>query len=396
MNILTFNYEYPPIGGGGGVIHALIAEELARRHLVSVVTSAYSGRGEQHERVNGVEVYRVPVLGRTDRNVATMRSLFSYLPAAVLQGLRLVRRCPFDVVNGHFALPTGPASISVARLAGLPHVISLHGGDIFDPSKKLSPHRHRLFRWAVAGVLNGSDCVVAQSTNTRDNVYRYHRYKGAIEIIPHGIRIPDVPRASRDELGLPPDVFLTVTVGRLIERKAIHELVQTLAAEPCANVHLAVVGAGPLEKALRELVARLGFEERVHFMGFVDENTKWRILSVSDAYVSSTMHEGFGLVYLEAMAAGLPVVTYGNGGQADFLIDGSTGFLVSAGNREALASAIGRLAAVPEEARRMGEANRARADGYRIERCAAMYESLFEKLAISARSKLTVAKGAVR
>lgn len=359
---------------------------------MSVITSACCGRGGGREQVNGVDIYRVPVLGRTDRNVATMRSLFSYLPAAVLQGLRLVRKRSFDVVNGHFAVPTGLASISVAKLAGLPHVISLHGGDIFDPSKKLSPHRHRLLRWTVARVLNGSNCVVAQSTNTRDNVYRYHRYEGPIEIIPHGIRIPDVQRASRCELSLPPDVFLTVTVGRLIERKAIHELVQALAAEPCANVHLAVVGAGPQEKVLRELVARLGFEKRVHFMGFVDESTKWRILTASDAYVSSTMHEGFGLVYLEAMAAGLPVVTYSHGGQTDFLVDGRTGFLVSPGNRQALATAIGRLAAAPEEAKRMGEANRARADSYRIERCAAMYESLFERLAMSARSNRMVAR----
>ncbi|HET7563627.1 MAG TPA: glycosyltransferase family 4 protein, partial [Gemmatimonadaceae bacterium] len=206
MNILMCNYEYPPLGGGGGVVHELIAEELAQRHRVCVITSAYRDL-PSHEVRNGVEIHRVPVLGRSETSVASLVSMLSYPAPATMQALRLLGRERFDVMNGHFAVPTGPASLAAAKRARIPHVISLHGGDIYDPSKRFSPHRVAGARWAVRTVLRHSDAVVAQSRNTSENARRYYGFTGPIEIIPLGIRPMDVPLATRAELGLPEDVF---------------------------------------------------------------------------------------------------------------------------------------------------------------------------------------------
>jgi len=379
MNILMFNYEYPPLGGGGGVVSALIAEELARRHRVCVVTSAF-GHLPRHEVREGVEIVRVPVLDRRDPSAASLLSLLTYPPSAWVAAARLLWRERFDVINSHFAVPSGPASLPLARLAGIPHVLSLHGGDIYDPSKRLSPHRSRALRTAVTAILRHSTVVVAQSTNTRDNVYRYYGYRGPIELVPLGIRQPAVEPAARHRLGLPEDVFLAVTVGRLVRRKTLDVLLRALARPVCEGVHLAVVGAGPELDALRSLALELGIADRVIFLGRVDESRKWQVLQASDAYVSSTMHEGFGLVYLEGMAAGLPVVTPNYGGQVDFLRDGETGFLVPPGEVDDLAAAIARLRANRALAARIGRANRERAPQYRIERCAEAYERLFERV----------------
>ncbi len=76
------------------------------------------------------------------------------------------------------------------------------------------------------------------------------------------------------------------------------------------------------------MVNSRGLEKHVRFMGHVSEVDKFRLLHVSDLYVSSSQHEGFGIVFLEAMACGLPVVCYDHGGQTDFLDDGKTGFLL--------------------------------------------------------------------
>ena len=380
MKILVFNYEYPPLGGGGGVASALLAEELARRHhRVYVITSAF-GDLPRHEVRDGVEIVRVPVLGRRSRSYASLVSLLSYPPSAWVAAARLLARERFDVIHSHFAVPGGPASLPPARLAGLPQVLSLHGGDIYDPSKWLSPHRSRLLRTTVTGVLRRSQIVVAASTNTRDNTYRFYGYRGPIELIPLGIRQPPVEPASRAALGLPQGVFLTVTVGRLVPRKAIHVMLRALSQPACADVHLAIVGSGPELDSLERLAAELGIAERVQFLGQVDETRKWQVLRASDAYVSSTMHEGFGLVYLEGMAAGLPVVTPNYGGQVDFLRDGETGFLVPPEDAEALAAAIARLRADPALAARMGRTNLERTPQYRIDRCAEAYERLFERV----------------
>jgi glycosyltransferase involved in cell wall biosynthesis len=374
-----FNYEYPPLGGGGGVVHALIAEELARRHRVVVITSAFRDL-PRHETRDCVEIHRVPVVARRDRDTATLPSLLSYPPPAWQKAYSLLRHEKFDVINSHFAVPTGPGSLPVARLARIPHVLSLHGGDIFDPSKRLSPHRLAGLRWTVGWVLRSSDAVVAQSSNTRENAYRYYRYDGPIQLIPLGIRIPKIRPVPRAELGLPENAFLGVTVGRLVKRKGIDRLLQALVRPECEGVHLAVVGAGPERDHLDALARRLGLSGRVHFAGRVDDERKWQILSCADAYVSGTLHEGFGLVYLEAMAAGLPVVSTDHGGQVDFLQDGVTGYMVRESRSEELGSAIARLATDPDGAAQMGAANRERMLNHRIEDCAGRYEELFDLL----------------
>jgi glycosyltransferase involved in cell wall biosynthesis len=141
-----------------------------------------------------------------------------------------------------------------------------------------------------------------------------------------------------------------------------------------------VIGSGPEEEGLRSLARELSIGSRVHFLGRVDEDRKWGVLRAADLYLSASMHEGFGLVYLEAMTAGLPVITPNEGGQADFLEDGKTGYLVPPGDVDELAQAMARAASRREELRAMGARNRGRAEHFRIDRVALRYESLFESI----------------
>ncbi len=384
MNILMFNYEYPPLGGGGGVVHELIAEELAGRHRVTVVTSAGPGLAEVEER-GGVRILRIPVWGRSERAVASLPSMLTFPPSAWLAGRSLLARERFDLVNAHFAVPTGPGSLPLARLGGVPHVLSIHGGDIFDPSKRSSPHRVAPLRWAVKQLLMRSDRVVAQSTDTREKALHYYSPHRDIDVIPLGIRVPDVPRVPRADIGVPESVFLAVTVGRLVKRKGIDNLLKALARPACCDVHLAIVGSGPERAELEERAEALGMKDRVTFTGWVDERRKWQILAASDLYVSATHHEGFGLMFLEAMAMGLPVVTPDHGGHTDFLRDAQTGYLVPTGDYEALSRAIAQLAGRPAEATRMGVANRELfRSRYTIAHCANAYEELFHEVLTTA------------
>jgi len=380
LKILMYDYEYPPIGGGGGVSHHLIAAELAQRHEVTVVTSAFQDL-PRREVVDGVEVLRVPVLGREERAVASMISMLTYPPAAML-GSQALRHRSFDIINSHFVVPTGPGSLAASWWLRLPHVQTIHGGDIFDPSKKMSPHLHFSTRWVVRQVLRRSAAVVAQSSDTRSNARRFYGRDLEIDLIPLSIKVPaHVPEATRRELGLPPDVFLGVTVGRLLARKRLDRLLRSLTAPACSATHLVIVGEGPKRAELELLVSELHLEGRVHFVGWVEETTKWQMLRVADTYLSSTEHEGYGLVFLEAMAMGLPIIAPDQGGHLDFLEDGRTGFIVPSGDIEALSEAVGRLAGDPDLLDRMGRENRARFErDHRIEATAERYEELFDRV----------------
>ena len=393
MRILAFNYEYPPLGGGGGVVFAQIMAELAQRHDVLVVTSAYSGlpRQEIHGRL---EIQRVPVVARTGLSTATMPSMLSYWPSSTWRGVRLARRRKFDIINSHFAVPSAPSADMVARWFGIPHVLSIHGGDIFDPSKRMSPHRLPVVRGFVSKLLKRADCVVAQSTDTADNARRYYRPDRSIEIIPLGIVPSAVKAVPRSALGLGEDRFVMVTVGRLVARKNLEDLLHVLAQRGEDRDLLVVIGDGPKRAQLQALATSLGLGARVRFEGRVEEERKQQLLAASDAFVSTSEHEGFGLVFLEAMDRGLPVVAYDRGGQRDFLSDGVTGGLVPLRNRDAFAAAIARLHLDTEYRARCAEHNRTAVKQYYIGACAAQYEALFEKvLARGAQARAPQARG---
>ena len=153
MQILFCNYEYPPIGGGGGVVMGAMAAELARRgHDVTVLTSrAFDLPADRVE--DGVRVVRVPVFFRRQMAVANMPSMAAYLPMGAWRGLKLGRERTFDVINTHFVVPTGPLGHWLGRRLNVPNVLSVHGGDLFDPSKPSSPHRHALLRAPISNLL---------------------------------------------------------------------------------------------------------------------------------------------------------------------------------------------------------------------------------------------------
>ena len=108
---------------------------------------------------------RVPVLGRKDQATASIISMMSYIPLAIRAGKKLLKTERFDIINTHFVLPTGPVGDTLSRFAGIPNVLSLMGGDIYDPSKFTSPHRHPLLRVWVRRLLRRADLVVGDSGN---------------------------------------------------------------------------------------------------------------------------------------------------------------------------------------------------------------------------------------
>jgi glycosyltransferase involved in cell wall biosynthesis len=378
MRILFCNYEYPPLGGGGGVVMAALATELARRHDVTVLTSR-AGRLPDDAVEQGVRVVRVPVLFRRELAVANFPSLLAYLPNAFWRGLRLGREHAFDVINTHFVVPTGPVGDWLSRALSIPNVLSVHGGDLFDPSKFMSPHRHRLLRLAIARLLRRADTVVGQSRDTVGHVATIYDVHRPVELIPLGIVRPQCAVAgSRAQFGIPETAVVMVSVGRVVPRKATPQLMRVLAAADARDLYLILVGDGPDLAAVRRLATELGVSDRVRLLGHVSEQHKYQALSISDLFVSTSQHEGFGLVYLEAMAFGLPIVCYDRGGQTDFLATPTTGRVVLLNDMEAFTRAVMDLYRSREMRAAISRHNLVRVEDFFIERCAERYEVLFE------------------
>jgi glycosyltransferase involved in cell wall biosynthesis len=380
MKILFCNYEYPPLGGGGGVVMAALAKHLAQRHEITVLTSRAGGLPAMAVE-DGVRVIRVPVLFRRQLAVANLPSMFAYLPSGFVRGLRLARESEFDVINTHFVVPSGPLGHALSKTYGAPNVLSVHGGDLFDPSKGSSPHRHAPMRAAVRWLLNAADAIVGQSRDTMRHVSSIYGVDRRVDLIPLGIeRPPAQAPAERSAFGLPQNAFVLVTIGRLVARKATPQLVDIIAATRLSNVHLLVIGGGPESQAVAERARSLGLEQRIHLLGQTSDARKYAALRVADAFVSTSQHEGFGLVFLEAMAQRLPIVCYDRGGQTDFLSTGETGFVVPLNDQERFKDALLALHADTGSRKRYGERNLERVEQFFIDTCGARYEQVFENV----------------
>ena len=183
--------------------------------------------------------------------------------------------------------------------------------------------------------------------------------------IPNGITAPDsrLPlrtSALRLSLGVAPDAPLVVCAARLEQEKDVASLIaamdkvrQTLPSARCL-----VAGQGSLRAALQAQIDAWGLAETVRLLGFRDNALA--LIAASDVFVLPSLAEPFGLVLLEAMALGKPVVATDAGGPREIVLDGETGLLVPPGSPDALAAALSRLLADPVQARAMGRLGQAR------------------------------------
>lgn len=380
--ILVFNYEYPPLGGGGGYLCRDVAEEFVNQgHEVAVITSAFRDLPAE-ETVNGVDIYRVPVLGRKGQNAASMVSMLSYYPAAIREANRVLKKRQFDIVNTFFAIPTGPVGHHIAKKYGLPNALSLMGGDVYDPSKTLSPHKTPLLKQTVGKMLREADAVFAGSSEIRRGALEYYGINRPVQVIPFGIKPFDcLEDADRVEMGVPEDRVVLLTISRLIARKNLEQLIDVIGmVKDQYPVQLYIMGGGPEHDKLVAKIEQDGLQDHITLLGRVSDEDKEKYVSVSDVYVSTSMHEGFGLVFLEAMNCGLPVVSYDVGGQVDFLIEGETGYIARLNNTREFADKLGKLLADPDLRETISAYNRERVKQFYVSNACKQYLDAFDKL----------------
>jgi glycosyltransferase involved in cell wall biosynthesis len=266
------------------------------------------------------------------------------------------------LVNAHWLIPQGVIAVAAARLTGARVVVTVHGGDVFSLNGALL---RRVKAWA----LRRADAVVVNSSATRQACEFLHpgrRY----EVIPMGVdtdRFRPGPRSDelvqRHGLG-----DLTVLfVGRLTEDKGVDDLLRALALLTGRGVGFKalVVGSGDQEAALRSQAESLGLRGVVEFIGWVPSEELVAYYDTADVFVGPSIvgrsgwTEALGLVFVEALATGLPVIATNTGGIADVVTDGVTGFLVDERSPAQIAEKLELLARDRERLLSMAQRGRA-------------------------------------
>jgi glycogen synthase len=344
MKIALLTPSFLPVVGGAELGAAELARRLtARGHSVAVVTPRLEARWDARETLDGVDVHRYPVppLGGRHRTANIVAGSLRQLGC-------LWRRLAPDVINQHYLLPTGIAGQWWAWRLGIPTVTTLIGMDVYDPHYRPAAPWRALMRRALAR----TQAVVCISTFVRDVVQGEYRLAPGVPlaVVPHGVDVKTFhPQAARDDLraryGVGRQERLVLTVQRLYPRKGVGTFLEAaaLVARQVPDTRFLVVGDGPERPRLERQAASLGLDGRVRFTGTVPGADLPSLYASADVFAFHTLHEGFGIVLLEALASGCPVVTTAAGGTLDIVRPGETGLLVAPGDAPALAGAVVRL-----------------------------------------------------
>lgn len=255
----------------------------------------------------------------------------------------------YALLHTHWLLPQGFVGVSSAGLMRIPHVVTVHGGDIFSL-------QGRLLRQFKRATVRGADRVTVNSSVTEQAVMALDPGSTPVVRIPMGVAL-NPPGRDAAEVRRQRSLYrrgsgpLLVFVGRLVQDKGVADLLAAirLLAQPCPDLTALVIGEGQDRSALQQQARTLGVHDRVHFTGWTQNRDATILVAAADIFINPSRQasngwvEAQGLAILEAMAAGTPVIATALGGVIDAVMHEHTGLLVDHQAPEQIAAAVLRL-----------------------------------------------------
>jgi teichuronic acid biosynthesis glycosyltransferase TuaC len=324
------------------------AREMVKRGLrVQVITTHAPGDNDSpaEEILEGVPVHRIIA---PDSGPAQFFPI-TFALRAIRKAIQLNRTGRFDIVHAQFADHAGLAGAITARILRRPFILTVHGYDIYY-SQELGYGLGitRLQRIYVSLILKSAHRILTVSTAARKQcITKWHINPKKLEVIHNGIDLQKPP--ARDKL----DRFraslnidgkrVILSISELLKRKGQQNIIKALPAvvKEVPDAIFVLVGDGPYLAELERLTAELGLRNHVKMTrSFVDRSAVQMFLGICDVFVLASVLECFGIVYIEALSLGKPVIGSHGEGAEDFIVDGENGFLIHPSNTDELARRI--------------------------------------------------------
>lgn len=339
------------VDGGLGQHFVDLAEGMAARgwEVHCVRAEGAEGHVTKHsarlDALPGVTVHAIPLARAI--SPGDVRSYVAFRRIVTRHG-------PFDVAHGHGAKAGVLVRLPCRGLKA--RVYTPHGFITVDPA---IDGRKKAIYAAIEGLFARffTDALVAVSTQERDEALRLGAAKTRCHTVPNGLRPPGFlsREQARREIGLRPEHRVALFVGRFCAQKAPERFVGLVAALAPRHPDLrgVLIGGGDAKGALVEMAAALGIPDRLLFFETAKAAAYMR---AADLLVVPSRYEGFAYTMIEALAAGLPIVSYDVGGADDLLLDARTGYVVPQGDDGALALGAGEILGDPDLRRQMAKA----------------------------------------
>jgi glycosyltransferase involved in cell wall biosynthesis len=332
--VLIFSLAYHPVEGGAEIAIKEITNRVNDIEF-DLVTLRFDKAYLAKERVGNVNVYRI------GGSLGYLSKILFPVQAALFAARRR-----YDLYWSMMTYMLFPAVL--LRLSGdkTPYVLTLQDGD---------PFEHVFERWFIRpfrpllsyGFAHASkiQCI----SNFLASWAREAGAKGEILVIPNGVPIERFANKHARPLGT-----TLITTSRLVAKNAVGDIIDALTFLPY-EFSLKILGIGPLDGELKEKVRNQNLSGRVEFLGHVPYEEIPQHLHSADIFIRPSLSEGMGSSFIEAMAAGLPVIATPVGGITDFLKDGETGLFCKVNDPEDIAKQVTKLVSDPVLTERLKE-----------------------------------------
>src|SRR3989344_4536203 len=339
--VLILTTSFWPLVGGSETAIREVTKRLSDYHF-DLITARLQADSLPVENIGHLHIFRVG----NGLNFFKFLLPKSFLPLAVFRlAKKLLKKEKYDLIHVFQASQAGGAAWMLKK-TGLdcPVVLTLQEGQNLSGQNWLT----RFFR---ARIIKNVDRATAISRYLADYLKKTAKNL-PVKLIPNGVDLKNFSREFSygelsqlaDELGLRPGAKVIVSTGRLTRKNGIDNLIKSLVVLyrnfPAEDWRLLLVGGGEQQTDLIALASSLGIEERVIFRNFVDHNELPKYLKISHVFVRPSRSEGLGNSFLEAMAAGGPIIGTSVGGIPDFLTDGQTGLFCDPHQPEDIAKKI--------------------------------------------------------
>lgn len=321
---------FPRYVGGAEVALKEITDRLGNDFDFDMITLRMDARLPHVEKIGNVTIYRI--------GFTFGKELQKYLfpITGFWEALTLVHQHKYDAMWTMMATYHLVSAVLLKLVyPSIPLVVTLQEGDPLEHIKR----RARPI-WPFFKLLFTKASIVQVISKYLGDFAREMGATCPVEIVPNGV---DIEHFSKETKMLPVgkesgDIFL-ITTSRLVKKNAVEDIIESL-THLAPNIKLLILGIGPLEQELRTLTKNLTLESRVNFVGFVPNKELPAYLHQSDIFIRPSLSEGFGISFVEAMAAGLPVIATPVGGIVDFLVEGRTGLFCEVKNPKSIADQV--------------------------------------------------------
>ena len=262
--------------------------------------------------------------------------------AEVIDKLIQKKNIKFDLIHAHFTWPSGYAGVLLKKKYNVPLVVTGHGFDVYD-----LPFRGKFWFEKVKWALKSTDRIITVSKSNFDIIVKKIKISdNMLSIIPNGFNShlfrPMDGTLTRERLDLPQDKRIILNVANLVPVKGHKYLINAVSevVENRQDIMLVIVGDGILRKDLEKQIENLNLRDYVTFVGAKPHQEIPLWMNAADLFVLSSLSESFGVVQIEAMACGKPVVATKNGGSEEIIISEDYGLLCEPADPEDLAEKI--------------------------------------------------------